>query len=97
MNGKPVNFATEPRIVERMPAAQTRLVTTALRATIGILIIPVGLTMYDALHTGGVVPWIRLIALGSATTGAVVALRRQRVLEEIVSAQQRTEMQLRAS
>ena len=92
MTGRPVNFATEPHIVGRMPAAQTRLVTTALRATIGILLIPVGLALYDALQAGGVAPWIRLIALGLATTGAAVALRRQRVLEEMVSAQQRTEM-----
>ena len=80
-----------------MPAAQTRLVTTALRATIGILIIPVGLALYDALSTGGVAPWIRLIASGIAMTGAVIALRRQRVLEEKLSVQHRTEMQLRAS
>jgi PAS domain S-box-containing protein len=97
LNGKPVNFAAEPRIVERMPAAQTRLVTTALRATIGILLIPVALTLYDVVQRGGVAPWIRLLALGIAATGAAIALRRQRVLEVMVSAQQRTEMQLRTS
>ena len=80
-----------------MPAAQTRLVTTALRATIGILIIPIGLAIYDAVYSGGIAPWIRLVALGVATVGVVVALQRQRVLEEMVSAQQRTELQLRAS
>ena len=90
-------FTTEPRIVERMPAAQTRLVTTALRATIGILTVPFVLTLYDAVQRGGVAPWIRLVALGIAATGAAIALRRQRVVEEMVSAQQRTEIQLRAS
>jgi PAS domain S-box-containing protein len=80
-----------------MPAAQTRLVTTALRATLAILAIPVAVTVYDVARTGGFAPWIRLSALGIATTGAAVALRRQRVLEEMVEKQQRTEMQLRTS
>jgi hypothetical protein len=66
------------------------LVTTALRATIGILFIPVALTLYDAVYRGGVVPWIRLLSLGIATTGAAIALRRQRVLESMDSAPRRT-------
>jgi PAS domain S-box-containing protein len=74
-----------------------RDVTTALRATIVILLIQLGVAAFDVLTTGGTTPWIRLGALGLATTGAVIALRRQRLVEELVASQQRREMQLHAS
>ena len=80
-----------------MPAAHTRLVTNALRATIGILLIPVALTIYDLTTIGGARAWLRLAALATAIGGATLALRRQRIVQQAVLAQQKADADLRAS
>ena len=74
-----------------------RDVTTALRATIVILSILLGVAAFEVVTTGGARPWLRLAALGLVATGATIALRRQRAVEELLASQQRTEMQLRVS
>src|SRR5689334_19252082 len=80
-----------------MPAAHSRLVTTALRATIGVLLIPFALSMHDVVTTGDPRGWIRLAALVVAMGGATVALRRQQVVGQLLVARDHADTELRAS
>jgi PAS domain S-box-containing protein len=80
-----------------MPAVHSRLVTTALRVAIGVLLVLAVLTAVEVARTGGPGPWIRLIAL-IAVIGAVgVAIGRQRSVEVRLRAQSRVDEELRAS
>ena len=58
-----------------MPAAQIRLVTTALRAAIGVLLIPVAFAVFDLAHGDGARAWVRLAVLATAIGAVTVALR----------------------
>jgi PAS domain S-box-containing protein len=80
-----------------MPAAQGRLVTIGLRIAIGALVVPIAIAVFDVVSFGDVAGWVRLSALLLAAGGVVLALRRQRVFQELLGAQRRTEDALRAS
>ena len=80
-----------------MAAAQSRLVARALRMTVGILLIPVGLTLFELITTGDPKGWIRLVSLAIAIAGAGVALSRQRVLNEQIIEREKSDAALRAS
>jgi PAS domain S-box-containing protein len=73
------------------------LVTTALRATIGVLLVPVVLSIAEVVITRDVWGWIRLGALAVAISGASMALRRQQVVEHLLAARDRADAELRAS
>ena len=80
-----------------MPAAHSRLVTTALRIAIGALSVAIVLGLIEVFGSGGARAWIRLAALGIALACVAVALRRQHVVEELLLEQHRSDEQLRAS
>ena len=80
-----------------MPAASSRLVTTALRAAIAILLVPVGFSLYDLATTGGVRGWIRLAALFTAIAGVGIALRRQKAVDRLLAVQTRADEEMRVS
>ena len=80
-----------------MPAAQSRLVTIALRIAIGALLVPIAIAVFDVVSFESVAGWVRLSALLLAAGGVVLALRRQRGFAEILGVQRRTEDALRAS
>ena len=80
-----------------MPAAQSRLVTIALRIAIGALLVPIAIAVFDVVSFETVAGWVRLSALLLAAGGVLFALRRQRGFGEILGAQRRTEDALRAS
>src|SRR5437868_5804560 len=80
-----------------MPAAHSRLVTTALRATIGVLLIPVALAVVDVVTTRDAWAWVRLAALVIAIGGASLALRRQHVVEHLLVQRDQADTELRVS
>jgi PAS domain S-box-containing protein len=80
-----------------MPAVQSRLVNTALRVAIAVLAIPTALAATEVVTTGGSQPWIRLALLLLAIAAVSVAIRRQRVMEQRLREQSRTDEELRVS
>jgi PAS domain S-box-containing protein len=80
-----------------MPAANNRLVITALRVAILALLVPITITLFDIVAFGSMGAWVRLAALVTAVAGVVFALRRQRTFNEILEEQRNTDDALRAS
>src|SRR5690349_11911477 len=81
-----------------MPAAHSRLVTTALRIAIGALLVPVALVIFDlGIGDNSAKAWVRLAALATAVACVIVALRRQRVVTTLLAEQDRIDEELRSS
>ena len=80
-----------------MPAAHSRLVTTALRIAIGALSVAIVLGLIEVLGSGGARAWTRLAALATALVCVAVALRRQHVVAGLLVELHRSDEQLRAS
>jgi PAS domain S-box-containing protein len=80
-----------------MPAAQSRLVATALRVAIGVLLIPIAFVVLDLVNGDGARAWIRFLALATAMAALTVALRRQHVFASLLVDRERTEHDLRVS
>jgi len=80
-----------------MPAVQSRLVNTALRVAIVVLLIPTALAATEVVTIGGSTAWIRLALLVLAIAAVSVAIRRQRVMEQRLRVQSRMDEELRVS
>jgi PAS domain S-box-containing protein len=80
-----------------MPAAESRLVATALRVAIGVLLIPVVFVVFDLVTVGGVGAWVRLMSLATAIAAVSVALRRQHVFSNLLVEREKAERDLRVS
>ena len=80
-----------------MPAAQIRLVTTALRVAIGVLLIPVAFSVFDLANGDGLRAGIRLAVLATAIGAVTVALRRQQIVTHLIAERERTDTDLRVS
>jgi PAS domain S-box-containing protein len=80
-----------------MPAADTRLVTTALRVALVAVVVPITFALSDVVRFGSASGWVGLAALAIALAGLVFALRRQRTVNKILERQHNAEEALRAS
>jgi PAS domain S-box-containing protein len=80
-----------------MPAAHSRLVATALRVAIGVLLIPIAFAVLDLFTGGGPRVWIRVAALAIAIAAVIVALRREHVVERLLGERERADDELRVS
>ena len=80
-----------------MPAAHSRLVATALRVAIGVLLIPVAFVVFDLATIGGVGGWVRLVSLATAIAAVTVALRRQHVFANLLADRESADHDLRVS
>jgi PAS domain S-box-containing protein len=80
-----------------MPAAHSQLVTNALRLAIAVLLVPVALAALDL--AGGDLRFaaLRLFALATAIVCVGVALRRQGIVRDVLLAQERAGIAMRAS
>jgi PAS domain S-box-containing protein len=80
-----------------MPLQRIRSVTIALCVAIGVLLIPLGLTLRDLHRDPSLSGWWRLAALLAAMGGVGVALQRQRAIRAALAERQRLEEERHAS
>ena len=79
-----------------MPVVQARQLKTAAQLALVALLVPIGITLAE-LPTGGMRPWIRLVALLIVAGALGLVLRRLADVEEKVMDQARIGDELRAS
>jgi len=80
-----------------MPLQRIRSVTIALCVAIGVLVVPLGLTLRDLHRDPSVSSWLRVAALVAAMAGVSVALQRQRAIRAALAERQRLEEERHAS
>ena len=80
-----------------MPSFKIRSVTIALGLALGVLLVPLALTLHDLVGGGGAAAWLRIMALLAALSAVAFALGRQRAVALELSQRQRLEEERRAS
>src|SRR4051812_14272854 len=80
-----------------MPLLKIRSVKIALGIGLGILIIPLGLTLRDLFRVPGAAAWLRLGSLVVAIAFVAVALMRQRSVASSLMERERLDSARRAS
>ena len=80
-----------------MPLVKIRSVSIALGLAIGVLFIPLALTVRDLLRFGDVAAWFRLAALVGAIAAVGYALGRQRAVRSALTERQRLEEERHSS
>jgi PAS domain S-box-containing protein len=80
-----------------MPTLRIRSVKIALGIALGVLLVPLVLTLSDLVRGGGAAAWVRIVALLAATGTVVFALGRQRWVGLQLAERQRLEDDRHAS
>lgn len=80
-----------------MPLLKIRTVSVALLVAIGVLLLPLGLTVRDLLQSGSPASWLRLVALLAALGMVGYALQRQRTIRFLLGERERLEQERHAS
>ena len=80
-----------------MPFRKARSVSLALAAALGVLLVPLALTLRDLVLGGGGVALARLVALVAALVAVAIAFQRQRTVARQLAEQYRLEEQRRAA
>lgn len=80
-----------------MPLRKARSVSVALEIALGVLLLPLALTIHDLFRGGGTLAGIRLAALAAAFAGLAFGLQRQRVITRQLLERERLDNERRAA
>lgn len=80
-----------------MPLRKIRSVSVALAVALGVLLVPLAVTIRDLVIGGGTMAWLRLAALTAAFLGVGFALQRQRNVARQLRERERLENERRAA
>jgi PAS domain S-box-containing protein len=80
-----------------MPTLRIRSVKIALGIALGVLLVPLVLTLQDLLRGGGGAAWLRIVALSAALGSVVFALGRQHAVGSQLAERARLDEERRAS